>query len=53
MLVLFKNDLLVLLNAVSEDKRIVFKPDLGLLVDYVSNVLLQGQVEAFKDMQNV
>lgn len=53
MLTLLENDLLVLPEAVSKDKGVIFKPDLGLFVDYVANVLLECQIETFENMHDV
>ena len=53
MLALLEDDFFVLSKAVPEDERVVLKPDLGLLVDDVANVLMQGQVEALEHMHDV
>lgn len=53
MLTLLENDLLVLPEAVSKDKGVIFKPDLGLFVDYVANVFLKCQIETFENMHDV
>lgn len=53
MLALLEDDFFVLGKAVPEDERVVLKPDLGLLVDDVANVLMQGQVEALEHVHDV